>query len=86
MGLMNLPIENKITVNTYMRFLNWNNLHLLLKISPTPVIMVTPELDQVFPALRQKETFDMMLELKEHHLIVGKHHFDWMFGNMDEVF
>jgi acetyl esterase/lipase len=86
MDSMNLPIENKITVNTYMRCLNWNILHLLPKISPTPVIMVTPELDQVFPASRQKEAFDMMLEPKEHHLIVGKHHFDWMFGNMDEVF
>ncbi|KAI9654395.1 MAG: hypothetical protein M1821_006711 [Bathelium mastoideum] len=86
MDSMKLPIENRVTVDTYMRCLNWNILHLLPKISPTPVIMVTPELDQVFPAARQKEAFDMLREPKEHCVIVGKHHFDWMFGDMDNAF
>ncbi|GLI80558.1 hypothetical protein PoHVEF18_008913 [Penicillium ochrochloron] len=86
MDSMKMPIENRVTVHTYMRCLTWNILHLLPKISPTPVIMVTPELDQVFPAERQKEAFDMLREPKEHHLIVGKNHFDWMFGDMDAVF
>ena len=86
MDSMKMPIENRVTVHTYMRCLNWNILHLLPKISPTPVIMVTPENDQVFPAERQKEAFDILGEPKEHHVIVKKHHFDWTFGDMDTVF
>lgn len=86
MDTMKMPIENRVTAHTYMRCLNWNILHLLPKISPTPVIMVTPELDQVFPAERQKEAFDMLGEPKEHCVIAKKNHFDWMFGDMDNVF
>lgn len=86
MDNMEMPIENRVTAHTYMRCLNWNILHLLPKISPTPVIMVTPELDQVFPPERQKEAFDMLGEPKEHCVIVKKNHFDWMFGDMDNVF
>ncbi|KAI9759120.1 MAG: hypothetical protein M4579_002567 [Chaenotheca gracillima] len=83
---MNLPVENRVTVQSYMKALGWSILHLLPKISPTPVIMVTPELDQVFPALKQKAAFEMLGEPKEHCVIAGKHHFDWMFGDMDGVF
>lgn len=86
MDSMKMPIENRVTVHTYMRCLNWNILHLLPKISPTPVIMVTPENDQVFPASRQTEAFNLLNEPKQQHLLHNKHHFDWMFGNMDEVF
>lgn len=86
MDSMKMPIENRVTVNTYMRCLNWNILHLLPKISPTPVIMVTPELDQVYPAKKQTEAFDMLGEPKEQHLIAKKNHFDWMFGDMDGIF
>lgn len=86
MDSMKMPIENRVTVQTYMRCLNWNILHLLPKISPTPVIMVTPENDQVFPAKRQKEAFDLLCEPKEHCVLVNKHHFDWMFGDMDTAF
>ncbi|KAJ5100203.1 hypothetical protein N7456_006255 [Penicillium angulare] len=86
MDSMKMPIENRVTVHTYMRCLNWSILHLLPKISPTPVIMVTPEHDQVFPAERQTEAFHLLREPKEQHLILGKNHFDWMFGDMDGVF
>jgi hypothetical protein len=47
MDTMKMPIENRVTTHTYMRWLNWNIWHLLPKIKPTPVIMVTSELDQV---------------------------------------
>ena len=48
--------------------------------------MVTPELDQVYPASKQKEAFDLLLEPKEISIIPGKDHFNWMFGDMDGVF
>ncbi|PVH68713.1 alpha/beta-hydrolase [Cadophora sp. DSE1049] len=83
---LDMPVENRVTANTYMRCVNWNMLHRIPKMSPTPVIMVTPEHDQVFPASRQKEAFDMLLEPKEHCILLGRNHFDWMFGDMDNAF
>lgn len=83
---MDLPVENRVTVQSYMRALSWSILHLLPKISPTPVIMVTPELDQVYPASKQKVAFEMLGEPKEHCVISGRNHFDWMFGDMESVF
>jgi len=83
---MNLPVENRATVQSYMRGLGWSIMHLLPKISPTPVFMLTPELDQVFPASRQKEAFDLLGEPKEHSIVPGKDHFNWMFGDMDGLF
>lgn len=83
---MNLPVTNQVTVQSYMRVLNWDITHLLPKIAPTPVIMVTPERDQVFPAPKQKEAFDLLGEPKEQCILAGKDHFDWMFGDMDATF
>ena len=83
---MNLPVENRATVQSYMRGLGWSIMHLLPKISPTPVYMVTPELDQVFPAERQTEAFNLLGEPKEQWIVTGKDHFNWMFGDIDGVF
>ena len=83
---MNMPVENRVTVQSYARALNWNILHLLPKISPTPVFMITPELDQVYPASKQKAAFDMLGAPKEHVVVAGKDHFNWMFGDMEGVF
>ncbi|CAK3779787.1 peptidase S15 [Lecanosticta acicola] len=83
---MNLPVENRVTVQSFMRVANWEIWHLLPKISPTPVIMVTPEKDQVYPMTKQTEAFEMLGEPKEQHVIPGRDHFDWMFGDMDGVF
>ncbi|KAF2647847.1 peptidase S15 [Lophiostoma macrostomum CBS 122681] len=83
---MGSSIDNRVTVQTYMRALSWSILHLLPMISPTPVLVVTPEKDQVTPVKRQTEAFDMLGEPKEQCFLAGKDHFDWMFGDMDGVF
>jgi alpha-beta hydrolase superfamily lysophospholipase len=83
---MNLPVENRATVQSYMRGLSWSILHLLPKISPTPVYMLTPERDQVYPAERQTEAFEMLGEPKEQFVVEGKDHFNWMFGDVEGVF
>lgn len=83
---MKMPVENRVTVQSYMRCLSWSIEHMLPKISPTPVMIVTPELDQVYPATRQKEAFDILGEPKEHCVLAGRNHFNWMFGDMDGVF
>ncbi|KAL6159673.1 hypothetical protein ACJQWK_06183 [Exserohilum turcicum] len=83
---MQLPVENRATVQSYLRGLSWSIEHLLPRISPTPVFMLTPELDQVFAAERQTKAFEMLGEPKEQFLVEGKDHFNWMFGDVDAVF
>jgi cephalosporin-C deacetylase-like acetyl esterase len=83
---MNLLVENRATVQSYMRGLGWSVMHLLPKIGPTPVFMLTPKLDQVFPATRQTAAFELLGEPKEQFVVPGKNHFNWMFGDMDGVF
>ncbi|KAF1838973.1 alpha/beta-hydrolase [Decorospora gaudefroyi] len=82
---LNIPVENRVCVQTYYRALSWSIMHLLPKVSPTPVMIVTPEHDQVCPVSSQMDTFERLGEPKEHCLLPGKGHFDWMFGDTDAV-
>lgn len=82
---LSIPIENRVTVQTYYRALTWDILHLIPKISPTPVMIVTPGDDQVCPVPTQNDAFERLGEPKEHYVLPGKGHFDWMFGDTDAV-
>lgn len=82
---LKIPVENKVQVQTYYRALNWKPLNVIHQISPTPVMMVTPENDQVCPVPMQKAAFERLGEPKVQCILPGKGHFDWMFGDMDAV-
>jgi fermentation-respiration switch protein FrsA (DUF1100 family) len=82
---LNIPVENRVAIQTYYRALTWSILHLLPKVSPVPVMMVTPENDQVCPVPSQVKAFEMLGEPKEQCILPGKGHFDWMFGDTDAV-
>jgi hypothetical protein len=82
---LGVPIENRISVQTYHRSLSWNILNLVQYISPTPAMMVTPEFDMSCPTSEQLECFKMMKEPKELDILEGKGHIDWIFGNIENV-
>ena len=82
---LNIPVENRVAIQTYYRALTWTILHLLPKVSLVPVMMVTPENDQVCPVPSQVKAFEMLGEPKEQCILPGKGHFDWMFGDTDAV-
>lgn len=54
-------------------------------IAPTPVMMVTPELDVSCPAAEQIACYESMAEPKTLDILQGKGHLDWVFGDMESV-
>lgn len=82
---LGVPVENRISVQTYHRSLSWNILNLVQYFSPTPAMMVTPEFDMSCPTSEQLECFKMMKEPKELDILKGKGHIDWIFGDIENV-
>ncbi|KAK2591731.1 hypothetical protein QQS21_010585 [Conoideocrella luteorostrata] len=80
---LGIPVENRVTAQTYYRALSWNVLNLVEYIAPTPCLMVTPELDVSCPAKDQLEAYGRMGEPKELDILKGKGHLDWIFGEVD---
>ncbi|GAM36834.1 hypothetical protein TCE0_018f06242 [Talaromyces pinophilus] len=82
---LGIPVENRISVQTYYRSLSWNVMNVVPYISPTPAMMVTPELDVSCPAEDQLRCYGIMGEPKELDILKGKGHLDWIFGDVESV-
>lgn len=82
---LGIPVENRISVQTYYKSLSWNVLNVVEHISPTPTMMVTPELDVSCPAEDQLNCYEHMKEPKELDILKGKGHLDWIFGDVDII-
>ena len=82
---LGIPVENRISVQTYYKSLSWNLLNVVEHISPTPVMMVTPEFDVSCPTEDQLNCFKHMKEPKELDILKGKGHLDWVFGDVDSI-
>ena len=68
------------TFQTYYRMFMWQPFNLWKHLSPTPVLLVVPELDKVSPAELHFEHFEKMAELKRVHIEPGKGHMDVLSG------
>jgi hypothetical protein len=82
---LGIEVENRISVQTYYRALSWNILNIVHNISPTPVMMVTPEFDVSCPTKDQLECYDHIKEPKELDILKGKGHLDWIFGDVEII-
>ncbi|KAL7945271.1 Alpha/Beta hydrolase protein [Trichoderma barbatum] len=82
---LGIAVVNRISVQTYLRSLSWNILNLVQHISPTPLMMVTPELDVACPAAEQIGCYEMIGEPKELDILKGKGHIDWVFGDVENI-
>ncbi|KAF3345656.1 DltD domain-containing protein [Verticillium dahliae] len=82
---LKIPVENRVTVQTYYNSYSWDIMTLIGYVSPTPAMMVTPENDIECPAEEQMAAFARMGEPKTFHLLHGKGHLDWAFGDVDSV-
>lgn len=82
---LKIPVENRVTVQTYYNSYSWDIMTLIGHVSPTPAMMVTPENDIECPAEEQMAAFARMGEPKTFHLLPGKGHLDWAFGDVDSV-
>ncbi|KAF5617400.1 peptidase S15 [Fusarium sp. NRRL 52700] len=82
---LGIPVENRVTVQTYYRALTWSVLNLVEYIAPTPAMMVTPEFDVSCPTKDQLKAYERMGEPKELDILKGKGHLDWIFGDVDII-
>jgi len=82
---LGIPVENRISVQTYYKSLSWNILNVVQYISPTPVMMVTPEFDVSCPTEEQLGCFEQLKEPKELDILKGKGHLDWIFGDVESI-
>lgn len=82
---LGIPVENRISVQTYYKSLSWNILDMVKHIAPTPVMMVTPEFDVSCPTKEQLHCFDLLDEPKELDILKGKGHLDWIFGDVESI-
>ncbi|KAJ5940823.1 hypothetical protein N7516_000991 [Penicillium verrucosum] len=74
--------ELPTTLQSYYHIAAWQPLGLMPFVSPTPVMVVTPELDLVSPAIKQKNLiFDKFDGSKRHLVVPGKGHMDVLSGN-----
>ncbi|PQE16268.1 hypothetical protein CJF32_00006146 [Rutstroemia sp. NJR-2017a WRK4] len=70
------------TLKSYYHIAAWQPLGLMQHVSPTPVLIVTPEDDAVSPAKLQKRlVFDRFAEPKRHIVVPNKGHMNVLSGD-----
>lgn len=82
---LGIALENRISVQTYYKCLAWNLLHVVKYVAPTPVMMVSPELDETSPLDSQLHCFTQMGYPKELDILKGSGHLDWMFKDLEQI-
>jgi len=73
--------ENDMTLQTWLRVMTFNPHSALQYLSPTPVLVVIPELDTISPPGLQKELFRSLQEPKRLYDAVGKDHISVVIGD-----
>lgn len=73
--------RNRITLQTYHKLVMWHPKELMKMVDQTPIMMITPELDQMSPPEEQKEAFDKFQQPKEFYLVKGRGHLTVLSGD-----
>ena len=90
-GFMNAVIDrgapnyrNRITLQRCHKLMMWHPKELLQMVDVTPVMMITPELDQMSPPEEQKEAFERFQQPKKFYLAKGKGYLTVLSGHGSE--
>lgn len=73
--------ESRITIQTYYKMMMWQPTGLIRYVSPTPVLVLIPELDKVSPPEDQVALFDSLSQPKKMHMAQGKGHLNVLSGD-----
>lgn len=79
--------NDRLTVQSFYRHAKWKPLHLFNSVSPTPVMILTPENDEIVPPEFQRSVFDsLQLEQKRFEIVKGRGHMNFLANvNFDEL-
>ena len=62
--------NDKMTIQSFYRHAKWKPVNLFASISPTPVMILTPENDEIVPPEYQKSIFDSLQSPQKRHQII----------------
>ncbi|KAI5920290.1 DltD N-terminal domain protein [Camillea tinctor] len=75
-------LELNTSIQTYYNIMAWSPFETLRILSPTPMLLVTPENDQISPMAQQRDLiFNKVAGPKEMHVVGGKGHMDVLDGD-----
>ncbi|ETS73450.1 hypothetical protein PFICI_15055 [Pestalotiopsis fici W106-1] len=75
-------LEMNTSIQTYYNIMAWSPFQALRFLSPTPVLLVTPDEDRISPMAQQKELIlDKIEGPKQMHVVQGKGHMDVLDGD-----
>lgn len=78
--------RDSLTIQSFYRHAKWKPVNLFSSVSPTPVMILTPENDEIVPPEYQKSIFDSMESpLKRFHIVKGRGHSDFLSVDLDEL-
>lgn len=78
--------QDNLTVQSFYRHAKWKPVHLFTSVSPTPVMIVTPENDEIVPPELQKSIFDSMKSpQKRFQIVKDKGHQDFLSVDLDTL-
>ncbi|KAL1801718.1 hypothetical protein ACET3X_002060 [Alternaria dauci] len=83
----NAPTFNdSLTIQSFYRHAKWKPVNFFASISPTPVMILTPENDEVVPPEYQKSIFDSLQSpQKRFHIVKDRGHSDFLGIDLDEL-
>lgn len=77
---------DKLTIQSFYRHAKWKPTYLFGSVSPTPVMILSPENDEIVPPEYQKSIFDSMQSpLKKLHIVKGRGHSDFLGVDLDQL-
>lgn len=78
--------RDSLTIQSFYRHAKWKPTHLFASVSPTPVMILAPENDEIVPPNFQRSIFDSMQSpLKKFHIVKGRGHSDFLSVDIDEL-
>ncbi|KAH8711976.1 peptidase S15 [Phaeosphaeriaceae sp. PMI808] len=78
--------KDSLTIQSFYRHAKWKPVHLFASISPTPVMIVTPENDEIVPPEYQKSIFDSLQSpQKKMQIVKDKGHQDFLSVDIDTL-
>lgn len=72
--------QNRTTIQSWYKMIQWQPMGVMQHVSPTPVMLVVPELDQVSPPERQIALCESCTGRKKLHVAEGKGHLNVLSG------
>jgi fumagillin biosynthesis transferase len=73
--------ENKTTIQTYYRISAWDPYKIMPLVSPTPVMLISAENDQISLVKNQVKLFEMFDGSKHMEIVPNKTHMDALSGD-----